>query len=274
MKKTLDELCAMQGVNGAFILSEEGALLEFSAPPIYDRETLSQAAALLARATESMSVQHSDWDTLVAHYEDSKLFVIKAEDFSLCVIADEMLNLPFLNVAVKVAKKKIAKKMGEAAQPMSTAASFSGYTSSQLTDGYNAQAPLPSIPAPRATSVPTPQAAYASGGQFAPEHQSGMSSSSGETSGMFWSGMGGSGMQSTAVSVADEASSEMLTRVSDALAGVVGPMAKVFVKEVVRKICPSEPFNMTSVRQLISELEQRHISDKDDLREFRDGIYK
>jgi predicted regulator of Ras-like GTPase activity (Roadblock/LC7/MglB family) len=269
MKKTLDELCGMQGVNGAFLLSEEGALLEFSAPPIYDRELLAQAAATLTRATDSMSVQHNNWETLVAHYDQEKLYVVRMEGSILCVIADGSLNLPFLNVAIKVAKKKLLKRLsGNASGMDASGAALSGY-SSQFSSAYGSQGPV---------GVPNPlnqHAAHGSGFHPAMERTSGMSGSVfPEGSGMFWSGLGGTGMQSSAVSVADEASSKLLSKISEALATVVGPMAKVFVKEAVRKICPSAPFNMRDSRLLLAEIEQQHLADPDDLQEFRSNFHQ
>jgi predicted regulator of Ras-like GTPase activity (Roadblock/LC7/MglB family) len=274
MKRTLDELCGMQGVNGAFLLSEEGQLIEFSAPPIYDREIITQAAASLSRATESMSVQHNDWDTLVAHFEDSKLFILKMEGATLCVLADSNLNLPFLKVAIRVAKRKILKRLAAASTAgMGVSSSFSAYAS-QFSDTYNSQAPV-SAGFPSGSHSIHPHGSYASLSHSTPEqHPGGLGSSFSDNSSLFWSGLGGTGMQSSAVSVADEASSKMLTKISDSLASIVGPMAKVFVKEAVRRICPAEPFDMRHVRHLITELEQQHIVDNDDLQEFRDGIQK
>ena len=267
MKKPLEELCAMQGVNGAFLLSDEGELIAYSAPAIYDGDTLSQAAKKLSRATESLSVQHSDWDTLVAHFEDSKLFVLKAEKFTLCVIADDTLNLPFLNVALKVAKNKIDKKMSKRSQGENTASAYAGYPS-RFSEAHRSQTPS------QAASLGSGSVEYSGSDAGFQSNLAGSGAGIQDTSGMLWSGIGGTGMQTSAVSVADESSSAMLTKITNALAVFVGPMAKVFVKEAVRKICPTEPFNMGYLQQLLAELEQQHISDPEDLKEFRDEIHE
>jgi hypothetical protein len=80
--------------------------------------------------------------------------------------------------------------------------------------------------------------------------------------------MGGSG-----VHVADAASSEFLTACTKALARCVGPMAKLYVKEGVQKICPNRPFSRDSGTELIAEL-VKHISNPNDAAQFRAHIQK
>lgn len=111
MKRTLDDLCTMAGVNGVFVCTDEGSLIEFSAPRMYDAETFSHAATAVARAAESVSVQHSDWETLVAHFNDGRLIFSRMDQYILCVISDQGTNVPFLNVAIKVAKNKIKRRL-------------------------------------------------------------------------------------------------------------------------------------------------------------------
>jgi hypothetical protein len=69
------------------------------------------------------------------------------------------------------------------------------------------------------------------------------------------------------VAVLDAAASAYLTACTKALSGSVGPMAKVFVKEAVRKICPDRPFSRHDGGALLAELEKR-IDDPDDRKLF------
>jgi predicted regulator of Ras-like GTPase activity (Roadblock/LC7/MglB family) len=87
------------------------------------------------------------------------------------------------------------------------------------------------------------------------------------SSGLSWSGMGSSQVGSN-ISVADKASSAFLTSCASALAKSVGPMAKVFVKEAVRKVVPNGPFSRDHIPQLLTQLES-HISDPEERAEFR-----
>jgi hypothetical protein len=82
------------------------------------------------------------------------------------------------------------------------------------------------------------------------------------TSGVSWSQVGTSGF-STKGFAADAAALAYLNRCSKALAQYVGPMAKVFVEEAVRRISPDAPFPMTKARPLAEELASQVEEAKD-----------
>lgn len=278
MKNRLDELCSMQGVNGAFLCTDEGELLVFSALPIYDAETLTHAANAVAHATESIGVQYSQWENLVANFKDGKLILNKVKQHILCVISDTGANLPFLNVAIKVARNKLERAlvvgnsgMGDVLGTATNDERFSSQFSSDselsnasdLSGGMGSQSGFH-------------QGMYSSTVQHVSSINANLnvpmnSSLTGtHVSGLFWSGMGAVGVQSSVVAVADESASKLLTRVSIALAEIVGPMAKVFVKETVQTVCPIEPFSIKHYKALVQEIERLHITESDELNIFRE----
>ena len=93
-------------------------------------------------------------------------------------------------------------------------------------------------------------------------------------SGLNWSGLGGSStMSASGVAVADAASSAVLTSCTKCLAKAVGPMAKVFVKEAVRRVTAGQPFSKGMLSALVNELE-KEIEDRADAAEFRKNALK
>lgn len=80
-------------------------------------------------------------------------------------------------------------------------------------------------------------------------------------------------MTGSGVAVADAASSAVLTGCTKCLAKAVGPMAKVFVKEAVRRISTGQPFSKSMLAALINELE-KEIEDRADAAEFRKAAMK
>ena len=68
--------------------------------------------------------------------------------------------------------------------------------------------------------------------------------------------------------MADAESSAFLTAGTKTLGASVGPMAKVFVKEAVRRLCPDRAFSRTHWEALIAEL-RKHIEDSDEAAEFQ-----
>jgi hypothetical protein len=94
------------------------------------------------------------------------------------------------------------------------------------------------------------------------------------SSGLHWSGLGGSStLSASGVAVADAVSSALLTSCTKLLANAVGPMAKVFVKDAVRKISAGQPFSKAMYAALITELE-KEIEDLDDAAAFRKNASK
>jgi hypothetical protein len=88
-------------------------------------------------------------------------------------------------------------------------------------------------------------------------------------SGLGWSGVSsGSGVGSSDVGVSDTASSTFLSACTKALAASVGPMAKVFVKEAVRRVCGDRPFSRADGPALLAQLAAT-IDDTDDRAMFQ-----
>ena len=88
-------------------------------------------------------------------------------------------------------------------------------------------------------------------------------------SGLSWSGVSaGSGVGNAEVGVADPASSAFLSACTKALAASIGPMAKVFVKEAVRKVCGERAFTRADGPAVLAQLAAA-IDDSDDRAMFQ-----
>ena len=83
--------------------------------------------------------------------------------------------------------------------------------------------------------------------------------------GLSWSKVSGSGL--SGVAAADPASSAYLTRCARALALGVGPMARLYVEEAVRRLCPEAPFSLAQAGALREELATQ-LDDPDDRTAF------
>jgi hypothetical protein len=96
-------------------------------------------------------------------------------------------------------------------------------------------------------------------------HQSEMASS------LSWSGGGTNRSSGIGVAVRDEEALRLLTTLTKSLAPFVGPMAKVFVKDAVRRVCPDVPFSRERVGEVLQVL-QAQIEDPSDCHEFMSSI--
>jgi predicted regulator of Ras-like GTPase activity (Roadblock/LC7/MglB family) len=267
MEEILQTIHDLEGVNGAIVVGGAGQLLGYKAHAVYDANLLQQMGKFVVGAVDSVKLIQEDWSAITAQFAEGKLLIrnlsggdpTSAHTAILAVVADTRLNLSFAGVAVRVAVSKLKALLeggGVLAPATNRHSSFEAQaaTASQLHSGV-----------PPVTSG---LMAGASSGGGRP------GSAEVATSGLSWSGLAGSSaMNSSSVHVTDAASSEFLTACTKALAKCVGPMAKLYVKEGVQKVCPDRPFSRDNGNELVAEL-VKHISNPNDAAQFRAHIQK
>jgi predicted regulator of Ras-like GTPase activity (Roadblock/LC7/MglB family) len=239
LEPILQGLREVEGVQGAMIVDGTAAVIAHRAHAIYDLPVLQQVARSVVNSVDSVQLIQDDWDMLTAHYGEGKLLLrslrttaaARPRRYILAVIADATLNVAFLGVALRVAAAKLVAVLEAAptgAVPVSLASGSTGR--------------IPTIDAARPELAKT---------------------------GLTWSGVSsGSGVGSSDVGVIDTASSTFLSACTKALAASVGPMAKVFVKEAVRKVCGERPFSRTDGPAVLAHLATT-IEDTDDRAMFQ-----
>jgi hypothetical protein len=247
MDAILQTLLDLPGVTAAMVFDGGGQLLGHRGHSIYDRPLCEQVGAALVKAIDAVQLQQEDWETITAQYQDGKLLVRRIGAAGgptplLAVVADANLNPSFATVAIRVAVGKLRKALdGGAASSVGLAAA----ASSQL----GAPAPGPGGSQPPSDSRPVLA-----------------------NSGVTWS-RSSSSIGLSKVQAADPAASAFLGRAAKALAHAVGPIARVYVEEAVRRIAPEAPFSMAMAPQLIEDLSGQ-IEDPDDRKQFRAAVAK
>lgn len=241
LEQILQSLRDVEGVQGAMIVDPAAAVVAHRAHAIYDLPVLQQVARSVATSVDSVQLIQDDWDMLTAHFGDGKLLLrslrtsgARARRYVLAVIADSTLNVAFLGVALRVAATKLVAEL-ETAPPAAIAP-----VPGAIASGSTGRIPLVEPARPELART-----------------------------GLSWSGSTtGSGVGSSDVGVSDPASSTFLSACTRALAASVGPMAKVFVKEAVRKVCGERPFSRSDGPALIAHL-AAEIEDGDDRAMFQ-----
>lgn len=246
LEPILQGLRDVEGVQGAMIVDHTAAVIAHRAHSIYDLAVLQQVARSVVSSVDSVQLVQDDWDLLTAHFGEGKLLLrslrtaaAKPRRYVLAVIADTTLNVAFLGVALRVAAAKLVAEL-ESSPAAPPAASHSAAVPVAIASGSTGR--------------------YAAADQSRPELAK---------SGLSWSGVSsGSGVGSSDVSVADSASSTFLSACTKALAASIGPMAKVFVKEAVRKVCGERAFSRGDGPALLAHL-AASIDDTDDRAMFQ-----
>lgn len=240
MEAILQTLMELDGVTAALVFDSAGQLLGHRGRSVYDRSLCEQFAADMVKTLDAIQLQQEDWETIAAQYQDGKLLLRRigtAGDRTqvLAVIADGTLNPSFATVAIRVAAGKLKKLQ-------------SGGTASSLMG----------TPPPAAGSGPGSDSRPLSDSRPGLAH-----------SGTSWSGSSSVGL--ARVQVSDPASGAFLARCAKELAHFVGPMAKVFVEESVRRVSPDAPFSMAAAPPLVEDLAAQ-IEDPADRKRFQKAI--
>jgi predicted regulator of Ras-like GTPase activity (Roadblock/LC7/MglB family) len=229
METSLQALLEQAGVNAAMVLDGAGKLVGQRGRAVYDRALCEQVGGALARAVDSIQLQHEDWEQVTAHFADGTILLrnlgaVAGAPYVLAVVADTTLNPAFAAVALRVAANKVRKAMeglgGSRPGLAGSAASPPGNSGSQA---------LPPAPAGNTGSRPVLA-----------------------SSGLSWSRTLGSGMST--VMAADPATSAWLGKVARELARSVGPMAKLFIEEGIRRVSPDLPFGPGQSKALVEDL--------------------
>ena len=242
MDAILQELMDLAGVSAAMVFDGTGHLDGHRGRAVYDRALCEQVSGNLVKAIDSIQLQQADWDSVTAQFADGKLILRNlgspgGHTHTLAVVADVTLNSSFATVAIRVAANKLRKAIVEGGSATGTPA---------------AAAPAGS---PSASSSQLP-------GESKPALGS---------SGLSWSKVSSVGFST--VAVADPASSAFLTRCAKQLARHVGPIAKVYVEEAVRRVSPDAPFSVSVGARLVEDLATQ-IEDADDRAQFLGAIEK
>jgi len=248
LEPILQSLREVDGVQGAMIVDHTATVIAYRAHTIYDLPVLQQVARSVVNATDSVQLMHEDWDLLTAHFGEGKLLLrslrttgAKPRRYVLTVIADATLNVAFLGVALRVAAGKLVPALEASPEPIPASASAPVAAPSAATGR------MPS------SELPKPELARA---------------------GLSWSGVstgstvGNSVVGRSDVSVSDTASSTFLSGCTRALATAIGPMAKMLVKEAVRRVCGDRPFSRSDGPAVLAQLTD-HLDSPEDRAAFQ-----
>jgi hypothetical protein len=232
----LQSLLDLAGVNAAMVFDDTGRLFAQRGRSIYDRPLCEQVGVMLAKAVDSIALQHPDWESASAHYADGTVLLrnvgpVAETGYVLAVVADATLSPAFAAVALRVVSKKARRaiEVGQGLTPSATSSPGMGSSVGAFPKPSSSQ-PLGATPHPASASRPVLA-----------------------TSGVSWSQAGASGILAE-ITTADAASQAYLTRCAKTLARHVGPMAKVYVNEAVRRVSPEGPFSMAQAWPLAEAL--------------------
>lgn len=248
MNIALQSVLEVAGVSAAMVFDSTGRLLCHRGSAIFDRGRCEHLGGIVALAIDAVRLQQEDWDSISAQYAGGKLLLRKLVAGSgaihtLAVATNTNLNASFAMAAIQVALNELKKALDEGA------ASQQG--SNRLASTSSPAAPLPAD----AISSPNDSRSIPSG------------------SGAGWFSKSSSSIGLSGIAVAAPSSGAFLARAAKELARHVGPKAKLYVEEAVRRVSPDAPFSLAVAHRLIDDLAGR-IADADDRAQFCKAVAK
>jgi predicted regulator of Ras-like GTPase activity (Roadblock/LC7/MglB family) len=219
MEAILQSLLELPGVNATLVVDGHGHLVAQRSHAVYDVPLCEQVSAVLARVVDSIHLQHEDWESVAANFADGKLLLRNVGpvlDHGPCVLV--VAGDATLNVSFAVVSIRVAanklRRLGEAA--------YTGRTPAPASWPSSPASPPPPIPSSTSGLRPPPSVP----GRVSPP---------------------------PFASPTPEAA-EFLLRCTKELARHVGPMARVFVEEALRRISPGQPFALASAAALLQDV--------------------
>jgi len=256
MEPILQGLLDLPGVSAAIVFDAAGAVVASCGRALYDRPLCEQVSGSLTKAVDAVRLQQEDWESITALFADGKfllqnLATSTTRGHVLAVVADSTLNASFATVAIRVATNKLKR-------------SIAGGTSEPGTGSSATGRPSGSGATPTAGFSPHPPA---SGSQPLPSDSKVLANT-----GVSWS-KSSSSVGLSRVAVANPASAAFLGRCAKELARHVGPIAKVYVEESVRRVSPDAPFSLSAANPLVNDLAAQ-IEDPADRADFCKALEK
>jgi len=246
----LQGVLGLSGVSAAIVFDATGRLVDCRGRAIYDRSLCGQVSGTLAKAVDTVRLQQDAWESIWASFADGKLLLQNLAEPSarghvLAVVADSTLNASFATVAIRVATNKLKRAIADG------------------TFGQGPEDPPRAAPSgPGASSVAPAGAPPPGAGSQTPASDSKVLANTGVS----WS-KSSSSVGLSRVAAANPASSAFLGRCAKQLARHVGPIAKVYVEESVRRVSPDAPFALSAAAALVNDLAAQ-IEDPADRAEF------
>lgn len=235
METLLQSILDVPGVGAVMVLDASGRVAGHRGRAVYDRALCEQVGTLLIKAVDAIQLQQEDWDSVTATYGDGKVILrrITGDDGVTHVLA--IVADATLNVSfATVSIRVVANKLRTA-----------------LRNGAVEAIPVSLTPLPASSPADSKTAL--------------------SNSGLTWSRPSSAGLSK--IATADPASAAFLSRSAKELARHVGPMAKVYLEEAVRRVSPDAPFALAAAAKLIDDL-AGWIEDPEDREVFRKAVSK
>jgi predicted regulator of Ras-like GTPase activity (Roadblock/LC7/MglB family) len=113
----LSTLRDVDGVEGSFLLSDEGALVDKDLPAMFDAELFREVGPRVVRLRDTFSTVGDEMDTCAIRFSDFKLYIRSMQPGFLCVLCSVAVNVPALRMGIQLAQRRILAGLDSTGAP-------------------------------------------------------------------------------------------------------------------------------------------------------------
>src|SRR5258708_3662407 len=111
LSSILSTLRDVAGVHGAFILNDDGALLDKDLPSMFDASLFREVGPRIVRLRETFLSGGDDMDTCAMRFFEHMLCVRAMKKGYLCVLSAVGVNMPSLKMGTQLAQRRIQTEL-------------------------------------------------------------------------------------------------------------------------------------------------------------------
>ena len=108
----LSTLRDVEGVQGAFVISDEGELVDKDLPAMFDASLFREVGPRISRVYDAFLSGGDQMDACVIRFADFKLYVRAMEPGFLCILSSIGVNMPALKMGAQLARRRILAQYG------------------------------------------------------------------------------------------------------------------------------------------------------------------
>jgi predicted regulator of Ras-like GTPase activity (Roadblock/LC7/MglB family) len=145
IRPILSSLRDVAGVEGAFLLAGDGALVDKDLPAMFDAELFREVGPRVVRLRETFASIGDEMDTCTIRFADFKLHIRAIQRGFLCILSSIAVNMPALRMGVLLAQRRILAEL-EPRGPVSALPPPATLATPTTTSGIYAPASQPPAP--------------------------------------------------------------------------------------------------------------------------------
>jgi predicted regulator of Ras-like GTPase activity (Roadblock/LC7/MglB family) len=108
----LSTLRDVDGVQGAFVISDDGALIDLDMPAMFEPSLFTEVGPRIVRLRETFASGGDEMDACVIRFSDFKLYIRAMQRGFLCILSSVGVNMPALKMGVQLAQRRILSELG------------------------------------------------------------------------------------------------------------------------------------------------------------------